>query len=151
MRLSSFSQLLPVNLGWICSWNTCHNRLFQYFVCGHCHTVPLIHQGAVWQCNSHTLIEKMERSGEKCGRKLEILKLCVSHSSLTPSSLHLALAASLECCPFAPHSDSQRSLPFTRRQAFHHLSLSGKSAHFLAIMEVSGNTVSLFFQFEDWK
>lgn len=69
----------------------------------------------------------------------------LSHSSLTPSSLHLALAASPGCCPFATHSDSQRILPFTRHQAFHHWSLSGKSVHFLAIMEVSSNPVSLVF------
>lgn len=149
MRLSSFSQLLPVNLGWICSWNTCHNRLFQYFVCGHCHTVPLIHQGAVWQCNSHALIEKMERSGEKCGRKLEILKLCVS---LLPYTFQPALSTG--CLPGVLPFCCSQWLP--EKSSFHQTSSlpSFKSLWKICSfpgMEVSGNTVSLFFQFEDWK
>lgn len=96
MRLLSFSKLVYVNLGWFCSWNSCHNRLFQYFVCGRCHIVPLIRQGVVWQCNSHALIEKKERSGEKCGWKLEILKLCLS-ISLLPHTFQPALSTG--CLP----------------------------------------------------
>lgn len=100
----------------------------------------------MWQCNSHALIAKKGKVRWEMWMEIgnpETVSL--SHSSLVPSSLHLALAASLECCPFATHTDSQRNLPFTRHQAFHHLILSGKSAHFLAIMEVSGSPVSLLF------
>lgn len=152
MRLLSFSKLVYEDLGWFCSWNMCHNRLFQYLVCGHCHIVPLIRQGVVWQCYSHALIEKRKGQVRNVdGNWKSSNCVFLSHSSFTPCSLHLALAASPGCCPFATHSGSQRIFLFTRHQAFHHLSLSGKFVCFLAIMEISSNPVSLFFQLEDYK